>query len=562
MTEILSIATQKPTSRDLGLYLFLGPSKVPGDEVVNQYAILNFTGPIGSATNLYYSFVFWLLKQAYNVQKIDEWIEISPTHAEYYQRVMSQKAALEGSIKTSLAEAAKAISDYELIAHDLRRYKEIMDYFNKNDEHTLRTMFIDNVDIANGQLALISLAQRWPTILSDFQRLSSDDVDVKKIQEKLKVTLAEASLLRTKNVLYNEWKALFRSAVIERYERLLALAEARKKTIEEYKQWVKPYLVRYKMMKTGYERPEVATRYLRSFADLTGQATFANVIKLWAFKPLHVPEQRPAATVREGEFLVDPYDSFVRENFILNKKTGLAKLYPWLADPRRWCPSCNKFFKTSPGNKDEPAFCPNCNSLTAEATYADELVSEIKSKWAKGKIPSVSPNELYYVFHDIDVERLGTKTLGSEIEDITFTVSTYVLSQNILLVRLLELKCHEILLERHIEEMMGVSKGGESISELVKREFPKLFAEKKKPAGGYFDVLAEDFKKMKLEFAKWFPAPKPVTEAEEIPKKIFFKRPGPYETDFFFRITKHYLSVSGAFHGAIVSFLEKEMGIE
>ncbi|MEM5772027.1 MAG: hypothetical protein QXO19_03425 [Candidatus Aenigmatarchaeota archaeon] len=558
--EILEIKSQKPSSRDLGLYLYFAPSKVPGDEVVNQYAVLNYTGPPGSGTNLYYTVVFLLNKLGYNVQKVDEWIEISPTHKEYYERVISQKSALEASIKASLIEAARAISDYELIAHDLRKYKEMLSYFEKNDEHMLRALFIDNVDI-HTDFSLSKAAVRWPTIISDFQKLSSDDLDVKKIQEKLKVPLAEAHFLKTKLSLYNNWKAIFKNALIERYERLLSLAEARKKTIEEYRKWAKPYISRYKMMKVGYERPGVLRQFFTSFADLTGQATYANKIRIWAFTKIHIPEIRPQALIKKGGFIIDPYDSFVRENFILNKSKGLAKLYPWLLQPRRWCPNCNSFFSVNPSNPEEPSVCPKCNSITVSATRADEIVKDIKDRWVKGEIFGVTPNELYYVMHDIEVDRVGSRLpTGQEIEDITFTIKTITMSQNILLVKLLELECRELELEQYIDELLGIRKGEESITEVMKREFPNLFKEKKEKKLTFF----EDIKNLSLEISKKLTKISKTTPAipsEKLPGKIAFAKPGPYESDFFFRITKHYLSIAGALHSNLVGEIKKNMGI-
>ena len=63
---------------------------------------IDFTGPPGSTSGVYYSLMFQLGKWEFLVQKADEWIEVSPVHAQYYQLTQKQKDDLEGKIKRAL----------------------------------------------------------------------------------------------------------------------------------------------------------------------------------------------------------------------------------------------------------------------------------------------------------------------------------------------------------------------------------------------------------------------------------------------------------------------------
>src|SRR3990172_4364169 len=125
LNEIVNI--KKPT---LGLFVCIGPEDSPGiEENANQLIELNFTGKPGTASSLYFTLFAQLPNWGWNVVKVDEWIEVSPTHREYYDRTVATKQMLESTIKTGLATAAQSVADYELMVHDLRKYKEIMGYF-------------------------------------------------------------------------------------------------------------------------------------------------------------------------------------------------------------------------------------------------------------------------------------------------------------------------------------------------------------------------------------------------------------------------------------------------
>ena len=151
---------------------------------------------------------------------------------------------------------------------------------------------------------------------------------------------------------------------------------------------------------------------------------------------------------------------------------------------------------------------------------------------------SLDPNELYYIFMDFDVLRVGARLPIGEIEDITFTIKNFVISQNVLLVKLLELKCREIELEHYIDEMLGVRVEDRDLDEILTADFP-AFAEKKDLSEyNKFVKGLRDTSDAYTGFLKKVKTPKI--------KNLMFLKQGNYERDFKDRITQNYLKIAGA----------------
>ncbi|MGC8811959.1 MAG: hypothetical protein ACP5O8_00005, partial [Candidatus Aenigmatarchaeota archaeon] len=164
--------------------------------------LLDFAAPLGKCTGVYYSLMFQLPKWGFVRFKIDEWIFVSPAFREYYELTLRQKETLEATIKAGLASVATAISDLELVMHDLRKYKEFLDYYSKIEkgknlvkegkkeegekllkegDQSLKAVFIDLVDAHTGPgIALREIAVRWPTIIADFMKLGDEDTEPEK----------------------------------------------------------------------------------------------------------------------------------------------------------------------------------------------------------------------------------------------------------------------------------------------------------------------------------------------------------------------------------------------
>jgi len=547
--DLGSIANTRESS--FGHYICVTPVQPPEQEEEDNKGIsVEFTGKPGAASTIYYQLFFQLPKWGWTIAKADEWIEVSPTHKEYYERTMSTKQMLESTIKTGLTSAAQAVADFELMNHDLRKYREILGYFNKKDEHSLKAMFVDQVDVHTDlpgvPISMRSMAPKWPTIIADFMRLKDEYDTPEKVQKALDLSRAEAVILVTKNKLYKNWKEYFKNTAKERYEMLRGMVEARRKTIQEYKEWLKPYIARFRMTKLGGERSAIRKSSLELFTDITGIATFSNNIRVFAWRTLKVAEfKKPAGEIR-GDFLVSPYDDYIREHLVLGK---LADIYPWLRNPRKYCSKCKRYF---PAGMTE---CTKCGSIALEEKFlADEIVEErILPLW-KRREKGIDPYEWYYLFLDFDIMRMGTRLPSGELEDINFNFKIAVISQNVLLVKLLELECRGMELENYINEMLGLKLEEKSISEIVAEEFPELYPKKKvsdykeymKGLRGSIDAYTGFLKKVKK------------------PKfgKLRFFKPGVYEKDFKERVTKHYSTVAGAHFVSIVNFIKEKMGVK
>jgi len=552
LTKIANIAG--PNLKSLGHYVCICPVEPPAiEEADNKGIEVNYTGKPGTASGIYFSLVFQLPKWGWTVLKADEWIEVSPTHKEYYDRTASTKQMLESTIKTGLTSAAQSVADYELMSHDLRKYKEILVYFDKKDEHSLKSMFVDQVDVHTdmpGQpISMRSIAPRWPTIIADFMRLKDEDDTPEKVQKALEVSRAESVILATKNKLYKNWKEIFKDTAKERYTMISGMVKSRKKTIEEYKEWLKPYISRFRMTKLGSERSALRKKTLESFADVTGISSFANDIHLFTWKILRTAEFRKPASEIKKDFSINPYDEYVRNVLILGDGYSLASIYPWLRYDRKYCHKCKKYF--APGIIE----CPGCGSISLEdKKLADEIVEkDILPRW-KRKEMGLDPYEVYYLFLDYDVFRVGTRLPSGELEDITFNIKTCVISQNILLLKLLEMECRDRELENYINEMLGIRFEERNIEEMVAEEFPNLYP-KTKPSESkaYIRGIKEGFNNYTNFLGK--------IKLPKVGNLRFFK-PGSYEKDFRERISKHYSTVAGAQFVGIVDFLKIKMGVE
>jgi hypothetical protein len=487
----------------------------PGNQNIN----IDYTTPSGGCSNLYYSLIFQMPKWGYYMAKVDEYMSVTPMHAEAYRLTITQKQTLEGSIKAGMASVAQAVSDYELIAHDYRRYKEIYDYFmeGETDEHVLRSLFVDRVDSFTGEnYSLVTMARRWPTIITDFIRMKDED-EVNVIRKDLDVSAAEATILKTKNQLYKEWKTMFRPVVEERLARLKVLMDSRKRSVQEYRSWLKPYVSRFKMMKDSLEEAPAKERTSRFMTLGFSQAVASAGIRLWAWKPF-VPEERgrPEGAIDRGksDFVVEPYDDFVKDKLkLINERYGVK--------------------------------------------ITDKMVNEIKKDAIEGQMPHVpkmDPNELYYHFYDITLDRSIIRTTqpeGGEVEDMMFyPLETWVMSQNVVLLLLIELKAIELSFEKEINEIIGIHHDEGSIIREAREEYEKRTGKTKPVKKSGVKDFVEGVRCVK----------RGVVGAVQPFSKYFFKQ-GPYESIFKERVTKIYLVGSGQKYGEFLNWIKGKMGV-
>ncbi len=492
--------------------------------------ILDYTVLRGGGSGVYLSFIYQLPKWDYTVRKVDEYLDVNPTWAEFYNITIEQKHKLENAIKQGLVSATQAVTDYELLRHDLRRYQEMLDYFVKAkkgaDEHVLRSVFVDRVDAYTGEgFSMISMAKRWPTIITDFIRMNEakfkaekkDIAKVDDIAKMLDVSKAEATILKTKHQLFTEWKELFLPTLKERVARIKVLVDARKKSIEEYRNWIKPLIAQ---MKTYREKAETDVARFVSDAYLTpgfGQSQAFTGVRLWVWKSFSKPEKgKPSEFWEEhggkkpkhGFVAIDPLDDLVR------------------------------FFAG--------IIAKNYGVTVTEAEIEDILAAALKVDLRKLEPhPLMKPDVPYYTMFDINVFLSLTKTPppeGMETDNLMFyPIITHVVSQNILLLFLIELKCREKAIEKYVRELIGTKEAEEEHAAAIEAEFGEQKKERKTAlpltrAKDYLELLGERI-------------------------FYFFVKPGPYESNIYERYTKMYSRASGPMYGQVVEFLKAKMQV-
>lgn len=492
---------------------------------------INFTGPVGGCSGIYYSLVFQLGKWEYMVQKVDEFLEVSPSHGTYYQLTHKQKEDLEARIKSGLASASQAVTDMELLLHDTRRYKEFLHYMGyrtkgeinqkysgddadeidfsidndekkrkereKNvDNHSLKAVFVDQVDMHTGEgISMRSIVSRWPTLITDFMRMEDKDLKPEDVMKMLDVSKAEAVVLVTKNKLYHEWKKLFMGQLKDRYMRMHELVRSRKRSVEEYRDWLRPVIARHQLLKEGLQAEGTRNVFKTSHIWAIGHALSFSVITLWTWKDFLPPEIYKGGSEDYAKKPVlpanKPIDKWTLDNLIFGERQGIINRYPWIT--KEWCEQKLKDFHQPPG-------------------------------WLTRKP--------YYSFFEIKLEKGNIRTpTGDEIEDGVFDVNLVVMSKNVLFVKLLELEAKREELNKYIDSLLGV---------------------KRDVAGSSYNP---EIRKDKFRHAKKF------MDTFGLDKFQFFKGRGPYERDFEDRITKYYLApIAGGRYAPITGFIKKKAG--
>jgi hypothetical protein len=480
--------------------------------------ILDYTCLRGGGSNIYHSFIYKAPKWRYTVKKADESLFVSPVWAEFYNITVAQKQKLEQAIKTGLTSAAQSVADYELLSHDTRRYKEIIDYFvdaeKTKDEHVIRSLFVDRVDAYTGEgYSMVTMARRWPTIITDFIRMKSEWMDVDTIRKELDVAAAEATVLKTKNMLYNEWKELFLPVVKERFARIENLARARKKSVEEYRKWLKPYIAKFRSMK---EMDEKDPKSWVSNAYVTpgfGQSEAVVNTRLWLWKSISIVEAgKPPAvkTKRGGKWEIDPYDNWVKS----------------------WLKVIEYKYELRIEDKDVKAV----------------LEKALSKEGMQFEVQPMYPEDLYYILFDMNwiISLLRTPPPeGVESDNLMiYPVTTWILSQNAVLLYMIELMAKEHAMEHYINEIIGAK----SIEEQILKEVEARFKEKKEP--GAWPRFSGRMSGVK----RWF-KPKVLAFVH------LFIRPGPYEAVFYERVSKMYFRASGKDYQQVTNYLKEKMQI-
>lgn len=567
--------------------------------------LIDLTFPLGSGSGMVYGIIFQLGKWGYDTVKVFHAIDVSPVFTEYYQRTMEEKRKIEEQIKAGFASLITAITDFELLFHDVRKYKEYLNYYKRVNEakkrldkakdkkeieeaekefteanHVLRALFVDYVDIHSGDgISMRSIAPRWPTIITDFMSITDEDEEAETIKKKLGISKAEAVILATKNKLFREWKSFFFDTVKGRYERLMMMASARKQSITEYRNQLKPLISRYKAFTESREIPDLRKIYERlAFYRPDAQAISLDHTEIWAWRPFLIPE-----------IFKPPRESYEKVTF---KEAGFYKLLDLASTPeeREKIRDKIKALEIAKRNQvhrlpalpiiDDPliaiiAQIQNEYNVTISPEDIWEEIRNLSMRYG----PPVRPQALkagirwpfspYFVFVYMDVTRTVIKLPnGGILEDIWVEpLKTFNCTQNIILGRMLELRAKDIKSEREIAMLLGeeIDKEGKimKIEDVLKEEYFEFYAaekekeerEKKRKQGisfGGFPNLGEGLSKI---FS-------PITDLlNKLGIEVMFAYPGPYEKLMYERMSKMMQLGPGRAHGTISEYLKKAGGV-
>lgn len=488
---------------------------VVSPSLIDQIVSLNPVTLEGQAEIIYNIFIYRIAKWHYLVEKADEFLRVTPTAPPAFAPMMAQKERLEGHIKAGLASAAQAVADYELLKHDERKYKEILDYFEmgKKDEHVLRALFVDRVDAYMGEgYSMITMTKRWPTIIGDFLKMKSEWKDTTVIRDNLKVTQVEANVLKTKNELFLEWKKLFFPDVRERYARIKNLLESRRRSVDEYREWLKPYLNRFKMIREEAEISDAASD-LTEITKLSFTPQGEVNAKLWFWKPIR-PEEMGKPIIISGWGEIPIFDDWVKENI----------------------PALEAKYDVEFSEGEIKKFIEGYKKGRGFYAKRTELLTVYPA-------PPIDERFLYYFFIDLDYVCQYKKgsTGPMVVEDQYWHFHPFLVSKNFMLFILLELEYKKKRFREEIEKLIGVSKEEEKWMERVKEQYPGEEGKKKGE-----EKLSKRWKKSWKETKiRWIRRRRRLKKALA-PLLKFFIKPGPYEINVAERITKTYANYYGA----------------
>jgi hypothetical protein len=562
-----------------------GKEILPGEGIninpLDQNDHLDYTTPLGGCTGIYYGLIFQLSKWGYESAKIDESMFVSPANKAYYNITLEEKNNLANQIKAGLASIAQAYSDLELILHDLRKYKQYLEYFEKiveaekkikeaktNEEkekwekerqiyeQTLRSIFIDQVDVhtdlPNTPIALRSIVSRWPTIISDFMKLKNE---TKPEDIKLDVSYAEKVVLATKNKLFLQWKEMFEENVKERYRRLRELVEARRKSVKEYKEMLRPIIARYKMIVDALSSEKLRSSFLSAPFSPGAQAWSMDSMTIWAWKAYAVEEKWKATReifdkvpLEKAGFTKEEIEELKKDEEIKREiKDGLIDALPIEPSIDRIVREIVKRIESEYNVK-----------ITARDLFdaRKKLLDRYKGGGLEGAAGVTWPFSPYFLFAEIPLIRwVLVLPNGVQIEDLEVkNLATYIKTQNVMIGHLLEIRAREKKFEEEISALMGefgVDKEGKykKIEELLKEEFPGIYGEPVKKEEKKEEKKIDFFEPIK-KILKYFGL-----------DVMFFRAKGPYEFSIEYRIAKYYLKISKLLFWQIRDFLNESLNV-
>lgn len=244
-------------------------------------------GVTGFPTSVYFKIIDMLKARGFTVKKYKDWLEVNPK-SNLYQEMIRKRQAIEQNVGRILSTISDMRRDIELIKHDLRKFEQVLEHFEKNKLDSLKSDFVDLVDsqTPTGMHKLVA-SGKFPTLVVDFFKIEKEeDID------KLKISESEKGLLKTKWMLFQEWLEKYSKAVKERVEMLRHELNNRKAALENNKKLVEPYLkAMYKIRVSESEYSGLDDPML-----IESYNTIVSGVELCCWKPMS------SRNVKEGKY--------------------------------------------------------------------------------------------------------------------------------------------------------------------------------------------------------------------------------------------------------------------
>ncbi len=417
---------------------------------LNTYRKVNTTSTLGATQGIYDGLLFGLGNREYKIMKVNEDFHVTPhTQNPFYQNAKAQRGELERIISTTLTDIGNEVGQWQLLQHDVRKAEEMLNYYTSDDEAALKTIFVDQVDYYTGggggqgegrlSMAFMRKSNIMPTIVEDF--LSMANLDALAEGGALgKLPQVEKNFLKAKWAAYTQWKNLFKEGIDERYKTVKTLCDSKERYLEERREWLKPHVMQHKMLKNSLSGEGGRSGINNSFFDRPGEARSFTNQTVWMWKPLRtrhnidrVPDEmykNPRYIGKYGE--VKAYDHHIQEEYIYNyKKDYFLSKYPWITE------------------KKIEEYVKGLTHMTDAQHKFDHHGDLDEDEW-------------YYTVWTIDYEKTIFNVISNgqptPIEDGMWTIHGYVVTKNMLLLKLLERKCEDEKIEIEMNDIINMDK--------------------------------------------------------------------------------------------------------
>jgi hypothetical protein len=165
--------------------------------------------------------------------------------------------------------------------------------------------------------------------------------------------------------------------------------------------------------------------------------------------------------------------------------------------------------------------------------------------------PSMSSSVLYYAFFEVNFVLSLLKTPPPESIEadnlMYWPIKAWFMSQNVLLVHLIEVYARNKALDHYVADMIGAKEKEEEILKRVEAEFAPKAPEKRQGLKRFVSRVNRGGSRINKALDRFV--------------HVFVKR-GPYEIIFYERISKMFARGMGGYYGQQIGFVQGKMGVK